>query len=243
MKRLAIICLLLCVILCGCKAEQEITETTTETTTVKPTETTTTAPTEEVAPTETTAAEDKSYTIKLKAYIPIFEGPSHDEIYKTVVGEDGVYTIVETQNDSEGNEWGRLKSGIGWINLTELETYESHPVAISFANDKMLKNATETHIAEESDYTEMLIFTANETLTDVRFTSVDYTSENFDEEVIHSVPQLEKGETYALGVVFAGDMTTYGVIFNDENGTEHYYSASISGRNGALIWQEYDKQE
>ena len=236
MRKIAIACLILCIILCGCKTEQETIESTTEAVT-KPTKTVTitTAPTE-------AATENTDYTIKLKAYIPIFDGPGYDEIYKTVVGEDGVYTIVETQTDTEGNEWGRLKSGIGWINLTELETYKNHPIVISFATDKMMENAIESHVVEESDYTETLIFTSNENLTDVRFTMIDYTSENFDAEIIHTTPKLDKGETYALGVVFGGDMTTYGVIFSDEDGTEHYYLACISGRNGALIWQEYDKQ-
>ena len=240
MKRIAIICLLLCMILCGCKAEQETTASTTETT-ANTTETATT--TEATESTETMTPENEAYTIKLKAYIPIFSGPGYDEIYKTVVGEDGVYTIVETLTDAEGNKWGKLKSGIGWINLTELEDYENHPIVISFATDTMTESAIETHVVEESDYTEMLIFTANESLTDVRFTMIDYTSENFDAEVIHSIPKLEKGETYALGVVFGGDMTTYGVIFNDEDDAEHYYLACISGRNSALVWKEYEKQE
>ena len=41
------------------------------------------------------------------------------------------------------------------------------------------------------------------------------------------------------GVVFYGDMTTYGISFVDEEGNERYYAVSLSGMNGALVLNEY----
>lgn len=34
----------------------------------------------------------------------------------------GTYTIVEERTDQEGNLWGKLKSGVGWICLTEIQS-------------------------------------------------------------------------------------------------------------------------
>lgn len=49
----------------------------------------------------------------------IYEGPSYDSGIADIIGEAGVYTIVEECTDDYGNIWGRLKSGAGWIWLGE----------------------------------------------------------------------------------------------------------------------------
>ena len=47
----------------------------------------------------------------------IYEGPGYDYCFVDTVRQRGTYTIVEEVRDSEGNLWGRLKSGKGWICL------------------------------------------------------------------------------------------------------------------------------
>lgn len=64
-------------------------------------------------------AEFESYTVKLDASVGIYKGPGADFGYSRRVGKDGVYTIVEESLDEDGNLWGKLKSGLGWVKLKE----------------------------------------------------------------------------------------------------------------------------
>jgi hypothetical protein len=48
----------------------------------------------------------------------IYEGPSYSSAYVQMLPE-GTFTIVEEQYDENNNLWGKLKSGIGWICITE----------------------------------------------------------------------------------------------------------------------------
>ena len=51
---------------------------------------------------------------------PIYSGPGYGYSYVGTVEEAGVYTIVEEKYDGAGDLWGRLKSGVGWVNLSHI---------------------------------------------------------------------------------------------------------------------------
>lgn len=75
-----------------------------------------------------------SYTIKLIAdYVPIYSGPGYHYDLTGEITDNGVYTIVEEKEISGEGKWGRLKSGVGWINIQEAlaetssESYEETP--------------------------------------------------------------------------------------------------------------------
>lgn len=53
------------------------------------------------------------YTTTLAASAAIYTAPGGS--FSGYVGEDDIYTIVEEAYDDDGNLWGRLKSGIGWV--------------------------------------------------------------------------------------------------------------------------------
>ena len=103
-------------------------ETTVPVHTTVPVETTlppeTAVPTEPVpttAPTEPVATESGSLPYLQfiqRADQSIFDGPSYDYALVGTVQQRGTYTIVEETWDYEGNLWGRLKSGAGWVDLT-----------------------------------------------------------------------------------------------------------------------------
>ena len=95
------------------------TQTAPEETQPEQTETTEPAVTE---PVQTIPMNDVPYTTSLGAAVSIFDGPSYDYTYVQSVGQDGIYTIVEEAYDSEGNLWGKLKSGLGWVLLEEAYT-------------------------------------------------------------------------------------------------------------------------
>ena len=60
---------------------------------------------------------DTTYTVKLAAATPIYSRPDSRSAFVDYVGKAGTYTIVEEALDDNGNLWGKLKSGLGWIPL------------------------------------------------------------------------------------------------------------------------------
>lgn len=79
-----------------------------------PTEPATETPT---APAPTEPASKVPYITQLPASFDIFNLPGYHYRYVQDVGLTGTYTIVEEQYDEFGNLWGKLKSGIGWVQL------------------------------------------------------------------------------------------------------------------------------
>ena len=71
--------------------------------------------------TEPTSANDIPYTVQISSVgHVIYEEPS----YSSYIVQDmptGVFTIVKECEDDYGNKWGKLKSGLGWICLDELQ--------------------------------------------------------------------------------------------------------------------------
>lgn len=50
----------------------------------------------------------------------IYDGPGYHNSLAMVLDESGTFTIVEEAMDSYGNIWGKLKSGVGWVNVTRI---------------------------------------------------------------------------------------------------------------------------
>lgn len=78
------------------------------------------APTE--APTQAAPADAHSvnYVQALSAaHVDIYSGPGSSNSITGSITDKGSYTIVEEATDASGNKWGKLKSGAGWINLTQ----------------------------------------------------------------------------------------------------------------------------
>ena len=66
---------------------------------------------------EVTNSASTNYVIKVTAdSLNIRKGPGASYSVVGELGKGEAYTIVETQNG-----WGKLKSGVGWINLTYTE--------------------------------------------------------------------------------------------------------------------------
>ncbi len=58
------------------------------------------------------------YLVTLYPPTYIYAGPGYEYDYVMTLEEQGVYTIVKEQyNPSTYSTWGKLKSGVGWINL------------------------------------------------------------------------------------------------------------------------------
>ena len=200
---------------------------------------------EQTKPTESESVpEEEGYLQRIeRPDQSIYDGPGYDYGFVGVVEQASVYTIMEEKKDDEGNLWGRLKSGIGWVDLTEVRARNEAKelVSANFADKTLLKSGKfHEFILEESEYLEKLAFRCYEDVTDVTFTWLVWNGESMEvDKVLHTIPELKAGEAFVAGVVFYGDMTMFGLSFVDGGGVTHYYSASVSGRNGSLVFTEY----
>ena len=232
MKRLLCAVAALCLLLCACGAPVE---------TSAPAETTLPPVTEPViettAPVETTAPAAREYTLRIEdPETMIYAGPAFLSGAVAMVEEAGTYTIVEEAQDRDGNTWGRLKSGAGWICLTEPHLA---PIYADYAAESF--NAFHAYWSDETDYITSIGFTPAEKLTDVRFGLLDwFETESWQiAEELYTVDEIDPDHAFLAQVVFWGDMTTYGISFTDADGAERHFAVSISGKDGSLVCQEY----
>lgn len=112
-----------------------------------------------------------------------------------------------------------------------------------YASEELLKGGKyQEFISEDSEYTVKMAFSSNEVLTDVQFSSLGYDDDgNYQvAEILYTLEEITPDMPFVAGVVFYGDMTAYGISFNDSSRQRHNYAVSISGRNGELILNECD---
>ena len=172
----------------------------------------------------------------------IYSGPSYDDALLGTVQEAGTYTIVEETWDTEDNLWGRLKSGAGWIDLTQVRQRLEFPEPLSagYADDRLLHCGAFLHAAPAPDaYAVPVVFRAHETLTDITLWTMELQETMILSEEIFYLSRLEPDTPFVAELSFPGDMTTYAVCFTDSSGNTHCRCISISGRNGALELYEY----
>lgn len=183
------------------------------------------------------------YTLRSeRSDVAVFDGPGYDYGYAATITEPGIYTIVAEQRDSEGSRWGQLKSGLGWIDLAAArESPETQPpVVLSLADpSQMGTGAYQEYVAEQSDYTTYLLFTAAETLREVSLSQVIFDGSGETLSPLCTVEELTPDRPFMAGVVFYGDLTTYVLSFTDEAGVRQQYAARLSGRNGAPVLSLY----
>ena len=235
-----LICLLLLVaLLCGCGAKPA--ETTAPIETTMPAENTvpaeTTIPDETTIPAETTVPPATDPTLRIEdPETMIYTGPSFVHDIAAMLGETGTYTIVETVIDADGNEWGRLKSGAGWVCMT---TPPLAPICADYAPESF--NAYHAYWSDETDYITSIGFTPAERLTNVKFGLLDWfeTESYVMNEVLFTANEMDPDHCFLAQVVFWGDMTTYGISFTDADGAERNYAVSVSGKDGSLVCTEY----
>lgn len=182
------------------------------------------------------------YTVTLDASMALYDEPSYDGCYQQIVGEDGVYTIVEEAEDGEGNRWGKLRSGAGWVDLTAAEFFFQAPpvLTVCYAEEPLLAGKVIEHIVDDSEYMERIALRSRERLTELRLYAVELREEGLALGAeLDALDALEAGTALVLGVTFPGDMSMYAIACRDSGGTEHCFTVSVSGRNGALVLNPY----
>lgn len=246
--------LLLCLLLTGCGGEKAeplpmptavVTPTAVPTveptaeSTPAPTSAPTSAPTEEPEPIPSSFA---SYTLPLGAAVPIYKGPGRDSGYVCDVGQDGVYTIVEEAPGDDGSLWGRLKSGVGWVNLGGTPEEEViPPFTADYAFPELLESGDMARcIVDNGEGFVQLMVLPHETLRDVSLEMLTYGESGYAVDCIYDIfPELSAAWPLVADVVFYGDMTAYGLSFTDESGIQRHFAITMSGFDSSLVATEY----
>ena len=171
----------------------------------------------------------------------IYSGPGYDYSCVNTIRKAGLYTIVEEVWDYDGNLWGRLKSGVGWIDLSDSRSAykETYPVSANYAQHVDLPQDCISAVFDDSQYSVLIAFVANESITDVSFSIMEFGDEGFEiGEVLYTLPELAKGNAFAPQVCFYGDFTMYCLSFVDADGVRRHITVSESGRNGEICMGE-----
>ena len=257
---LAVLCVL-SLTLAGCGinfATHPTTEAPTEEPTEAPTTEAPTAEAKETTPPATTEptivppmtdlgepeTTDLPYLLKIqRADQSIFSEPHYDSRLVGVVEAAGTYTITEEITDGEGILWGRLKSGLGWVDITDIRAFAENPTPITanFADNTLLESGNfHLCIADTAEGVTRVAFRATQALTDVALYEIVFT-ETFDKgDLLYSLPLLTPDKPLVADLLFAGDMSMFGISFTDSEGNICSYILSVSGRNGTLILSETD---
>lgn len=172
----------------------------------------------------------------------VFSGPSYDDSFVQTVEFAGTYTIVEEQYDWEGNLWGRLKSGAGWINLTDLQYRIDNyaPISVNYADRPLLESGNYHYTAlDGAEYGFSVAFRAYESLREVRIYVANLAMGNPWEQEVYSQQELTPDMPLVVDLSFPGDMSAYTITFIDENGLYWVFILTSSGRNNALVFYEF----
>ena len=172
----------------------------------------------------------------------IYTGPGYDYSDTGTLLAMGSCTITEEETDREGIPWGLLATGEGWIDLQKAAAEAPHiPLTMELdCSGKLTGREYHEHIITESEYLQRLLFRAYEPLTNIRFTMMDITADGIiSGEPLYTLESLTPDKALVIGVVFFGDLTTYGLFFTDASGVDHYYMLYTSGRNGSVVMQAY----
>jgi len=185
------------------------------------------------------------YALKItRPDLMIYTAPGYDNADIGTLLDIGVYTITEHFVCDEGFTWGKLKSGIGWIDLDIATSEAPHiPITLELTKRKTLDSMDcHSYITEETDYTQYLCLQSYEKLTDISFCIMDLVEDYLESgEILYTLEELNTDKPLVVGVVFHGDFTTFGLSFTDSFGKKCNYIIYTSGRNGSVIMQEYDK--
>lgn len=249
MNKIISLLLALCTVLaiCGCTAHTEDSETSADSapsaavsSDVTDTDTeaiTTDTPQSTEAPTEDKTPTFTPYTVSIgRVDYPIYNGPGYEYELTGRVGEAGVYTIVEEAAEGEGRLWGKLKSGIGWVDLTLLNAEEGGIVTADYADDKLLASKNYHYFSTGTSASKLTIaFHAHIDLENVSFYSVDLSQSYQKGPELFRIPKWNPSQPFVASVPFSGSMSAYGLSFSYGNGYHYDFTVMTSGKDGSII--------
>lgn len=189
---------------------------------------------EEAVPAETSG--ELPYLVRVDRFEQaVFQGPGFDYGLVDMLVKRGEYTIVEESVDYEGNLWGKLKSGIGWLNLTQMRSveYQSALLTVNHADDAALRGE---HYAYSTgrEYCIPVLIRAYGKLRDVTIFELVFSDGYCPGADLFTLPEMTESVPLVAELDFPGDFSMYGIRFTDETGDTHVYSVYCSLRNGEM---------
>lgn len=140
------------------------------------------------------------------------------------------YEVISFEAFDESNE----------VNIHEF------PVSGTFMEDAEIdRNHCYEFIADTSEFECQVVFSANETVTDFQFNSLEYienpNSENIDFLMtpLFSLDELTSDKPVVITLTFLGTIPNYGISYIDASGTQRTFSIEVSGMDGSLLITEY----
>lgn len=204
---------------------EETTEPSTEAT-EPPTET------REPAKPERPFADHYPYLTQLPAEACVFKSADPDSAFVQTIGDDGTFNITEEVRGENGDVWGRLKSGIGWVNLSDpyCDGEQLPPVTISRAGKEVLANYHHSAVIH-TEYERKICFVAHETVTDLR---IVFTNAGEMGDTVYTQDKLEPGTPLVAHLSYAGDFFGYYLYYTDANGASHSNYIGESLMDGSI---------
>ena len=105
-------------------------------------------------------------------------------------------------------------------------------------------NENEHHVfvKEESEYTQYLLLEPSEELSDISLSLMELTDAGYAVgEKLYMLDKLNTDKPLVVGIVFYGDLTTYGLSFRNSLGKEYNYVIYTSGKDGSVILQSEEQ--
>ena len=206
-------------------------------------------PAETATPTEIPSAAETESASAAEPYLlqidrcdqSVFSGPGYDFSFVDTVRGQGTFHIAEVQLDSEGNLWGKLNSGIGWVDISQIqsEEYKNALISANYADDSLLASGEYHHYSDNQEYGISIAFRAYGTLRDVTIFEMGFSEEGpFPGADVFTLSEMTEEIPLVAELAFPGDMSMYGIRFSDEAGVTHIYRFYPSLRNGALMLEK-----
>ena len=155
--------------------------------------------------------------------------------YIDIRTEDVEKFISENRNEESATGTSELLCGYPKASYFNPITLES------ITKDAVNENEYHVFIKEESEYTQYLLLTPSEELSDISLTLMELADEGLvPGEKLYTLDKLDADKPLAIGVVFYGDFTTYGFSFKGTSGNECNYIIYTSGKDGSVILQKQE---
>lgn len=186
--------------------------------------------------------EDNSYRINIpRMDQPIYCGPGYQYEYVGNVGIAGIYTIVEESRDSDNTLWGKLKSGIGWVDLNDVHRSDK-PITIDYADPDLLASGNFHNCDKNAGaHSVAVAFRAQETLLNVQifYNTYDYDGIMEDGYDLYYLKKFTPDKPIVAAVSFT-DTSTYLISFEDTYGNFYMYEfyesgADLDGMSGIVF--------
>lgn len=169
---------------------------------------------------------------------PIYSGPGYAYHYVGTVEIAGAYTIVDEKYDDDGHLWGKLKSGVGWIDLTNSRYSDGHreedpQLLIAYrVGDTVMGDVF--YMDDESEYAFRIGITATKDV-EFRFYGAELTDTIEPGELL-TMGSLSADQTFVAQISLPGDSSSYFIEAEDIHGNTVLYLISDSGKDGSLVF-------